>query len=517
MEKRTSQRKEVGSRNVLLHHSIEVCLYWMRACGCMQQKGLRNLQNHLQCILAGFRGSYSLQSKQTHSTVQGLLNVLHATTAQLCKRCEHTQCVLSTCQMWYLRDLLAAIESTSLREAPITNRPITGHRFHAHAPQLWWREESSNSLSTSVSQFTRCRAALPLKTWDTCHSRCKRQESYKGLFPDFLFKLRIDLETSKSHPGHLSPSLPQGVFGPAWTRCKAYWVKQVSILSIQNSRKKNWPSYRSLDCFFGSSTSQLIGKDWPLQVHSTVVSTLGAAVERAFGRCHWSSTIQSWHVAFHTSPNMALRSQQSWSLGTSTYLGKLLKPTEATPQCVENQVAWAHPHLLRFHRLHRVTETLRIETDSKKGNITCQTAKRCWKEFCSSALFFPIPSLNRLNPKSYNTCLALAVGTCPVLSMCLSNFYDVKTHWHSHAWIKPLAGHPHSHTGRWSKRGGSCGVGTRLYSPCNSEKLIVWLLLFWRCLITFLPGASPKKLGTDHNPVSFWRIWVTNSRRLKQQ
>lgn len=158
---------------------------------------------------------------------------------------------------------LAANESTSLRKAPITNRPITGHRFHTHAPQRWWREESSNRLSTSVGQFTCCRAALPLKTWDTCHSRCKRQESYKGLFPTFLFKLRIDLDTSKSNPGHLSPSLPQGVFGPAWTRCKA-WTAQ----------------------------------GWQFHI-STRFSTLPAAVETAFGRCHWSNTMQSWHLAFH--------------------------------------------------------------------------------------------------------------------------------------------------------------------------------------------------------------------------
>lgn len=45
---------------------------------------------------------------------------------------------------------------------------------------------------------------------------------------------------------------------------------------------------------------------------------------------------------------------------------------EATPQLVENQVDFAHPHLLRFHRLRRGTET----------------AMRCRKEFCSSAQLF---------------------------------------------------------------------------------------------------------------------------------
>ena len=53
---------------------------------------------------------------------------------------------------------------------------------------------------------------------------------------------------------------------------------------------------------------------------------------------------------------------------------------------------------------------------------------------------------------------------CISLSLSLLST-NSKLHWFWPTQHRPLAGQPHSHTGRWSKRGGSCGVGTRLYSP----------------------------------------------------
>lgn len=164
MEKRTSQRIQVGLRNVL-HHSIRVNrgVFVLDACVWLQCSNRGSVISRITFSVFWQDFAALIPCKANKHTPQSIK----------CIACDNRYVNIhnSACQL-VKYDIY---ESTSLRKAPITNRPITGHRFHTHAPQRWWREESSNRLSTSGSQFTYCRAALPIKPWDTCHSKCKRQ------------------------------------------------------------------------------------------------------------------------------------------------------------------------------------------------------------------------------------------------------------------------------------------------------------------------------------------------------
>ena len=343
MEKRTSQRIEVSLRNVLLHHSIRVNrgVFVLDACVRLQSSKRGSVISRITFSVFWQDFAALIPCKVNKHTAQSIKCIACHNRPTSHAMWTYTIRLVNLSNTVFMR--LAANESTSLRNAPITNRPITGDRFHTHAPQRWWREESSNRLSTSVSQFTCCRAALPLKTWDTCHSKCKRQESYKGLFPTFLFKLRIDLDTSKSNPGHLSPSLPQGVFGPAWTRCKAWTCPRLAV-----------PHLNSIS--YPTSCGNSLWKMKILKQH-----------DGSHGKKLPSTSNETWKP---------LRSQQSWSPGTSTYLRKSLKLLHnllktGGPFCPSPPASVSSP---------------------PEGNRNSHEMPQ--KEFCSSALFFPIPFLN---------------------------------------------------------------------------------------------------------------------------
>ena len=71
-----------------------------------------------------------------------------------------------------------------------------------------------------------------------------------------------------------------------------------------------------------------------------------------------------------------------------------------------------------------------------------------------------------------------------------------KLHWFWPTQHRPLAGQPHSHTGRWSKRGGSCGVGTRLYSPgIQGPTFLHWNADQLSCFFTWL--GTPQRSGSE--------------------
>lgn len=129
------------------------------------QLGLRNLQNHLQCILAGSHDFCSSEQREQpkqpkQNTMKSALKMLRPKPLFCFGKPDFKQ-LLGYMMLHGSSSVSSVYQSIfgmqslpgpcSSNEKPVTHGPITGHWLHTHAPEAKVRDESVSMCATQTT------------------------------------------------------------------------------------------------------------------------------------------------------------------------------------------------------------------------------------------------------------------------------------------------------------------------------------------------------------------------------